>query len=91
MPSIPAALAVIVVALSGSAAVFAAPTPAQLPAPGGGPVVRVQAQGSSQSTPKQRRRARRPVSSTGGASNSPPGGNSNSSKGFDPKKIWESD
>jgi hypothetical protein len=60
MRSIPAVSAVIVAALSGSAGAFAAPATAQLPALGGGPVIQVQAQGSSQPTPKQRRRARRP-------------------------------
>jgi hypothetical protein len=80
--------AVIVCVLWGSAPAFAAPATGGLPVPGDGPVVRIQAQATSQRTAKRRRPARRPAaaaSSTG--ANPPPAG----SQGFDPKKIWESD
>jgi hypothetical protein len=78
---------VILCARCGSATAFAPTITTGLTSPEQRLVVLAQAQSPSQRTAKQRRRPRKLPSSSSESANPPPA----SSKGFDPKKIWESD
>jgi hypothetical protein len=88
MRSILVGCAVIASVVCGISSVMAAPTAAGIPTFDERVVVLAQAQSSSRRTTKQRRPARRPSSPASAGSNPPA---ASDSKGFDPKKIWESD